>query len=227
MIMHGIVDHAGTLQARGHYNWIPLPTPQVEKEGEPPLLPPQPKVTSTSKIQAQITSMPGQSAFHMEHEHNGPDYSLSLKGVNVNPFDRPSSPSYFSSTTGIFSASLLHSISKSWALGLETTLQKPYPDSQELSTSYSMRWAPEPSSSTPLPLPPTLTEGTQSPYMPISPTDPVQVFTTTWSPSSGMLHSSYWRRLNQRLEFVTELQMLLTPSSSGGPGRREGTFNCS
>ena len=35
--------------------------------------------------------------------------------------------------------------------------------------------------------PPGIPEGMPSPYMPISPKDPTQVFTTTFSPSTGKL----------------------------------------
>lgn len=57
--MHGQVDHSGNLMARGHYNWVAIPQPEMPKieEGEQPVMPvmpEQPKITSTSKLQAQL-----------------------------------------------------------------------------------------------------------------------------------------------------------------------------
>jgi mitochondrial import receptor subunit TOM40 len=134
----------------------------------------------------------------------------------MNAFDSPLDPKNFSSVTGLFSASILHSVSSSFALGAEWNLQKPNASIQESAITYAVRWAPPPIGE--LPLPSTLPPGAPSPYMPINPKAPTQIFTSTFAPDSGMLHSSYWRRLNQRLEMVTELQMLLAPT------RREGLF---
>ena len=218
-VLHGLVDHTGGLQARGHYNWIPVVQPELAADGTS-TAPEIPPFSSTSKIQAQLTSRPGQNVVHLEHEFNGEDFSVAFKGANVNPLDAaPSNKPSSSSVTGTFSASYLQSISRSLALGAEWTLQKPYPDVQEFGTAYSLRYAPPPSI---LPPPPSLPNGAQAPYQPVNPRDPTQVFTTTYTPAAGMIHSSYWRRLNQRLEVVAELQMLMMPKTRGEPGRREG-----
>ncbi|KAI8892533.1 eukaryotic porin-domain-containing protein [Globomyces pollinis-pini] len=221
MIMHGLVDNNGTLQARGHYNWIDLPQPAFPAHEDGPIVPnaeDAPKVQSTSKLQAQLTTQPGQSAIVLEHDHQGIDYSISAKAVNANPFDVPSTSSPGTPTiTGVFSLNYLQSISKSFSLGAEWTLQRPYPDMSESATSFALRYAPP---AQVLPKPTSLPDSiTESPYMPINPSDPTEVATATYSPSSGMAHLSYWRRLNQRLEVGSELQMLLTPQSKGA--RRE------
>ncbi|KAJ3044665.1 translocase of outer mitochondrial membrane [Rhizophlyctis rosea] len=62
----------------------------------------------------------------------------------------------------------------------------------------------------------------QSPFPPVNPRDPTQVFTTTFAPASGLLHTTYWRRLNQRLEVCAELQALISKGGRMGDGRREG-----
>ncbi|KAJ3257712.1 translocase of outer mitochondrial membrane [Boothiomyces macroporosus] len=209
MALHGMVDGQGNLRARGQYNWIE----QTEEQQEQ-------KFSSISKIQAQLATNSPQSAVVLEQEITGKDYSISLKAVNANPADVP--PSWAPgqpSVTGIFSASYLQSITKSIALGVEWTLQRPYPDTIEPATSFAFRYAPPPSA---LPLPTTLPAGsTESPYQPVNPKDPTEIFTATYVPAAGMLHSSYWRKLNQRLEVGTEIQCLLTPFSKGEPGRRE------
>lgn len=230
--MHGLIDHSGSLQARAQYNWIPVPAQPTPENGETSHIegasdpaaqqqaPVQPRISSISKLQSQINStMQQHNVFSLEHEHNGSDYSLSFKAVNMNPFDKPVGKN-FSSVTGIFSASYLQSITRSLAIGTEFIMQRQDPSASEKNQTYCIRWAPPPS---PLPLPPSVPEGTPSPFMPVSPKDPTQVFTATWAPGSGLLHSTYWRRLNQRLEVVAELQMLLTGASRAGePGRREG-----
>ncbi len=197
-----------------------MPSAESQPQSVEGQQPEQPKITSTSKLQAQVTQNPAHNMVILEHEYNGEDFSVCLKGVNVNPFDVPSQSSKaFSSVTGIFSASYLQSVSKNLALGVEWTVSRPQPTISETASSFALRWAPPAS---PLPAPLSLPEGAQSPYMPINPKDPTQVFTSSFAPSSGMLHSTYWRRLNQRLEVTAELQMLLMPSSAGRPGRREG-----
>ena len=83
------------------------------------------------------------------------------------------------------------------------------------SVTYALKYAP--SSSEILP-PPILPEGMPSPYMPVNPKDPSEALTISLSPSTGLLHSSYWKKINQRLEVATEVQLLADQAS----GRREG-----
>ena len=194
VIMHGSIDNTNTLQMRGHYNWNPK---------------------NVSKVQAQLSTRVGMSAVHLEHEMLGSDYSVGLKMVNPNPFDAiiDGKPSL----TGVFSISYMQSVTKHLALGLEHTIQKPYPNSNERSTAFGLRYA----NYGELPLPLSLPPGAQSPYMPINAEDPIDLFTITWQPASNILHTSYWKRLNQRLEVGCDLQMLLTPSTKE-MGRRDG-----
>ena len=214
VILHGSVDNSGTLQARGHYNWIPtLANSNPEDEQK------KPKTSSTSKLQAQLSSRPGMSAVHLEHEHVGLDYAIGVKAANANPFDTPSPKNPGTpSLTGVFSLSYLQSITQHWAIGAEYTVQKPYPNAHEASTAFGARYA----NYQELPLPLSLPPGAQSPYMPINPEDPTELYTCTFSPASSILHASYWRRLNQRFEVAADVQMLLTASSSKEMGRREG-----
>ena len=207
LILHGSVDNSGTLQARANYNWI-------VGEGEK-----KPKTSSTSKMQAQLSGRPGMSAVHLEHEHIGLDYSVNVKAANANPFDLPNKQGT-PSLTGIFSLGLMQSLTSNLAVGLEHTLQRPYPNSSESSTAIGFRYA----NYGELPLPLSLPPGAQSPYMPINPEDPVELFSGTWTPSSSILHASYWRRLNQRFEVAADIQMLLTRTSSKELGRREGVI---
>lgn len=137
--MHGQIDNSGTLQARANYNWIELPTPQHEIGHEQAQ---QPKITSTSKLQAQLSRKPGGSMVVLEHEYQGLDYNVSLKTQNMNPLDKaPSySPASSPSVTGTFSVSYLQAISKSLSLGAEWSLTRPYPDLSEAATALALRY---------------------------------------------------------------------------------------
>ncbi|OAJ44581.1 hypothetical protein, variant [Batrachochytrium dendrobatidis JEL423] len=234
----GQVDHEGSVSARGQYNWIPLPSPPQPPLHEhanstehptPPVMPEMPKITSTSKLQALLSAQGANNMIQLEHDHHDLDWSLNAKCSNANLIDsRPSwstkpESTFETSITGTYTLSYLQSISKSIALGAELTYQRPTPDLEDPSLAFAFRYAPPPSVlPTPLSVPP----GAPSPYMPINPKDPTQVFTATWMPSVGVFSSTYWRRINQRLEVGSELQLLMTPSTLRAgdrtPGRREG-----
>ncbi|KAJ1342767.1 hypothetical protein BSLG_002671 [Batrachochytrium salamandrivorans] len=236
----GQVDHDGSVSARGQYNWIPLPSPpqpslhDAANSMDPaptPVLPEMPKVTSTSKFQALFGAQPANNMVQLEHDHHDLDWSLNAKCVNANLIDAQPSwskshkNSGATSVTGTYTLSYLQSLSTSIALGAELTYQRATPDLEEPSMAFAMRYAPPPSE---LPTPLAIPAGTPSPFMPVNPKDPTQVFTTTWMPNVGVLNATYWRRINQRLEVGSELQLLMTPALSRGgqaaatPGRREG-----
>jgi mitochondrial import receptor subunit TOM40 len=216
MILHGQVSQEGVLQARGHYNWIPTVTPKPNPDGIP--APKEFAVQSTTKMQAQLSSNPQQNVVIVEHEHLGENYSLGLKSQNANPVDKPTSFGKGSTTTGTFSAGYLQQITNRLALGAEFTYSRPFPDLEETSVAYGLKFTNVEELPKPLSLPP----GAPSPYMPINPSDPTSVFTMTYTPASAMLHSSFWKRINQRFEVVSEVQMLIQPNQGKEYGRREG-----
>ncbi|TPX31497.1 hypothetical protein SmJEL517_g05192 [Synchytrium microbalum] len=239
--MHGQVDSDGNLQARANYSWLqpseaPAPPPvQAPKPGEPqqtqpppPPAPPSKAPTSTTKLQMQFSSM--QNMLQIEHEHVGSDWSLNVKAINPNPIDVP--PSYLlatppvgrkthpSSITGIYAASYLQSITSSLAVGGEFLYQRPNPDVEEPALTLAIRYAPLPTSA--VPPPPVLPAGFPSPYQPVNPNDPTEVLTATYQPSNGLLHTSYYKKINQRLEVAAELQLLITMGSARSEGVRQG-----
>ncbi len=59
-----------------------------------------------------------------------------------------------------------------------------------------------------------------SPFPPVNPKDPTQIYTSTFTPATGLLHLSYYRRLNTRHECSLSLQTLTTSQQKGA--RREG-----
>lgn len=151
----------------------------------------------------------------LEHDYVGSDFSLNLKMVNPNPIDVPPSfqkgkpqhglaKLYNSSFTGIFVASYLQSVTQNLALGGEFLLQKPTPEMEEQTVSIVAKYSGKPPVKD-VPPPP--------PGMP--PYDPAYTLTATYQPAAGILHASYYHRLNQRAELGSEIQALF------GGGRRE------
>ena len=93
-LLHGMVDTNGVFQGKYHFNW----TERL-----------------VNRLQAQISKQPGQSMIQVETEYNGPDYTANFKAINPNIADAAS---------GIYTASLLHSLSKNLSAGLEFIGQK-------------------------------------------------------------------------------------------------------
>lgn len=233
LMMHGNVDDKGSLTSRLHYSWTPPPVPQqpphdptkAPHEQPPPVPPEVNRIGTTSKVQLSLQGQ--QNMIQVEHDIVGPDWSAVLRAVNPNPVDSPitwkhsTQPSF----TGIFQAGYLKSISKSIAIGAELTYERPLPDVESSSITYAFKWSPP---SQPLAAPSSLPPGFPSPFPPVNPKDSTEVLTATYTPSNGLVHASYWRKINQRLEVGTEAQLLVekaNPENPGGFGRREGIAN--
>lgn len=126
----------------------------------------------TTKLQSMISNQPGQSMVQFEADWIGNGgTSLNLKAINPNPTDG----------NGIFTASLLQSLSKSLALGAEIITQK-VPDSTsiEQGINLGMKWK--------------LKENS--------------VFTATLQQFVA-LQTSYHHRVSDKVELASELQLLL------------------
>ena len=256
VLLHGMVDHAGNLQARANYSWYPAnegaaaghevlgesATSEIvdssdsvkgtskeasvgdeatEKDLGAAAATFESKISSVSKMQAQIGKDLNQSVVSLEHDYQGPGFSLNFKAINANPFDRAGAkqPANSTSTTGIFSASYLQALTNNISIGAELVHQHPFPDTTENSINYSIRYAPAPAKLEP---PPSFPADLPVPFLHVDPKDPTQIFTSTYSPNSGVLQSTYWRKINPRLEMASELQMLMTPASGSAQGRRGG-----
>ncbi|KXS17980.1 hypothetical protein M427DRAFT_54199 [Gonapodya prolifera JEL478] len=226
-LLRGQIDSDGVLQAIGHYFWIKSPMMAPSEPGSPEQQQqPQPKVQSTSKATAQIVppDSQGNSMLNLEHDYVGSDFAASLKLINPNPIDaapqyaggmgrrlsgKNPQPLWGSSFTGVFVLQYLQSVSKNLALGGEYVLQRIQPEMEDSVFTIVAKYQGKPSVVRQPPPPP--------PGMPpLMPLDPVYTWTTTFQPSSGVMHTSYHHKLNQRLELAAELQALF------GGGRREG-----
>lgn len=93
-LLHGLVDTNGIFQGKYHYNV----TPQA-----------------TVKMQAQLAKQPGQSMAQAEWDWQGADCSLNFKAIN---------PDVADGASGIYTASILQSLSKHLSTGLEVIGQR-------------------------------------------------------------------------------------------------------
>ncbi|KAI0362350.1 hypothetical protein OH77DRAFT_1584773 [Trametes cingulata] len=109
LFMHGNVDHDGNLSARFNQGW---------------------SANNVSKVQAQLSTQPGQSYLQMEQDYQGSDYSLNAKAVNVSPAD----------LSGIYMGSYLQSVTKNLALGVETILQQQAPGLSDVGAAYLAKY---------------------------------------------------------------------------------------
>lgn len=242
--LQGQVSSEGNVSARLNYNWFSTPLPALPSL-EPvaagsdaqsaPLtasdsMGSSAKPSGTTKVQAQLAPAGAQSMLTIEHEHIGKDFNFSLKTVNPNPIDvgpvyagdKSTSGHNKRSTTGVYVAQFVQSITPSWAAGAEYVYQHPLPEVEESSLALALRYAPLPSK--PLPPVPALPAGMPSPYHPVSPYEPQETFAATWQPSSGIAQLSFYKKVNQRLEVGSELQFFATRSNKQSRefGRREG-----
>ncbi|KAJ3228156.1 translocase of outer mitochondrial membrane [Clydaea vesicula] len=224
--LSGQLDSKWNLQARAHYNWYlekALKPDSVKPDGSDVPVSQLPKPSIKTKVDCSLPTVEGHPPMiALEHEHIGQDYSVALKAINPNPFNSP--PSYNlksknSTITGMYTLSYLQSVSKNLTLGGEFLYQRPTPDQEEPSFNLVGRYIPNPVE---LPIPSTVPLGSTSPFPLVNPLDPTEIYTASFSPNSGMLHCSYFKKVNQRLDVCCELQSLLTPGIGGSFGRREG-----
>ena len=117
-VIGGQVDHAGTLQGKICYNWIPIPVPSHNPEA-PKVA--SPEVTSTTKFQGQTQLGSSQKILIFEHEHLDRDFSISLRATNPDLFSK-GSKQVLSMIPETYSIGFLQSISPSLIVGGEMSL---------------------------------------------------------------------------------------------------------
>ncbi|CAG7855153.1 SubName: Full=Probable TOM40-mitochondrial import receptor (MOM38) {ECO:0000313/EMBL:CCA68912.1} [Serendipita indica DSM 11827] len=121
---------------------------------------------------ASLGSAPDRSFLQLEHENSGVDYCLNLKAINPSPIDG----------SGIYSASLLQSVSKRLALGIETNFQSA-PDGSDTLTTWHAKYT-----------------GRQNDWI-----------ATASFHTLGLLQASYWHKLSPQVEVAADLQLIATP----------------
>lgn len=149
-LLHGMVDTNGVFQGKYHYT-------VTER--------------ATLKGQAQVSKQPGQSMAQMEYDWQGADCAINFKAINPDVADGGS---------GIYTASLLQSLSKHLSAGLEVvgqkaTVQEPLDFGYNVAARYAT---------------------------------PVWIAAVNVQQMVA-LQASYFHKVSERVELATELQMLL------------------
>ncbi|TXT13671.1 hypothetical protein VHUM_01038 [Vanrija humicola] len=161
-----------------------------------------------TKVQAQLSSSPGQTMCQFEHDHIGPHYSLNLKTINPSIADG----------NGLYFVSLLHSLSSRLALGFETIIQRSSPTEIIPATSYLLKYTSSPDAATKaLSLLPPSTPGAAAPQAP---------FTPSWAATaqlqpSGNIQATYFHKLSDKVDVAVDLQTMFQPASFMGPAKRD------
>lgn len=106
----------------------------------------------------------------LEHDYQGQDYSLNAKAVNPWPSD----------LTGIYIGSYLQSLTRNFALGVESIYQRPSPGLSELSISYLAK---------------------------VTATQKNWIATAQIQPA-GILQATYWQKLSEKVEVAADLQLI-------------------
>ncbi|KAI0341769.1 mitochondrial import receptor subunit TOM40 [Trametopsis cervina] len=148
----------------------------------------------SSKAQMQLTSTPGHSMIQMEHDISGSDFSVNLRAVNPSPVDG----------TGIYTGSVLQSVTKHLALGVEGIWQKPHPDHSELGLQYYAKYVGGPGLNVD-------NEPSATPGAPPSQyKDGTWIATASVQPSSSV-QTTYWHKLSDKLEVAADLMVINVP----------------
>ncbi|THG99207.1 hypothetical protein EW026_g3089 [Hermanssonia centrifuga] len=154
VLLQGGMDHDGNLNARFNQAWA------KDK-------------TNVTKMQASLT--PGHNMLQLEHEYQGQDYSLNIKGMNPSPID----------STGIYIGSILQSLTKNLALGVEAIYQRPQPDVSEMAASYVAKY---------------------------TSSNKDWIATTQMQPSQGVLQATYWQKFGEKVEVAADLMLIAAPT---------------
>ncbi len=111
----------------------------------------------------------------LEHEYQGQDYSLNIKGMNPSPID----------STGIYIGSIIQSLTKNLALGVEAIYQRPQPDVSEMAASYVAKY---------------------------TSSNKDWIATTQMQPSQGVLQATYWQKFGEKVEVAADLMLIAAPT---------------
>lgn len=123
-----------------------------------------------SKAQAQLAAAGGQSFVQLEHDFQGIDHSVNIKAINPQPTD----------ATGIYTFNFLQSLTRNFALGLETVWMRQSVDMSEATTGYVAKWT----------------------------SDARDAIATLQLQGSGVAQATYWQRLAEKVEAAVDLQCI-------------------
>ncbi|CDZ97294.1 Translocase of outer mitochondrial membrane complex, subunit TOM40 [Phaffia rhodozyma] len=152
---------------------------------------------SVTKMQAQLSPIPGHSMVQLEQEFSLPGETLTLKAINPSLTDG----------TGIYITSLLGAVTPRLSLGFETILQKPTPEISQSVTSLLAKWTSVLTPGNPIPTPMAPT-GTPAFH---------EWTATVQAQMAGIVSATYHHRLSDKVDVGADLNVVMAG------GRREAT----
>lgn len=123
-----------------------------------------------SKVQAQLAPVEGGSFVQLEQDYQGLDNAANVKALNPSPTDG----------AGIYVANYIQSLTRNFALGVETIYQRQSAEAQESMMGYLAKWT----------------------------SDSRDAIATAQWQAQGMLGCTYWQRLSDRVEAAADLQVI-------------------
>lgn len=123
-----------------------------------------------SKAQGQLTLQPGGSFVQLEHDYQGIDHAANFKCLNPSPTDG----------SGIYIGNYIQSLTRNFALGLETIYQRQSADQQEAGMGYLAKYTSNSGDS----------------------------IATAQYQGQGILSATYWQRLSDKVEAAADLQII-------------------
>jgi mitochondrial import receptor subunit TOM40 len=124
-----------------------------------------------SKIQANLTQQPSGNFIQLEHDYHGLDHAANVKALNPSPIDG----------SGIYIANYIQSLTRNFAVGLETVYQRQSADAQEAMMGYMAKWT----------------------------SDDRTAIGTIQAQGQGVVNATYWQRLSDKVDVAGDLQIIL------------------
>lgn len=124
-----------------------------------------------SKVQGQLTPSEQGSFVQLEHDYHGLDHAANFKCLNPSPTDG----------SGVYIVNYLQSLTRNFALGLETIYQRQGADVQDAVMGYMGKWT----------------------------SDNRDVIATAQLQGQGVFNATYWQKLNEKVDVAADLQVVL------------------
>lgn len=124
----------------------------------------------TSKVQGNLTKGTQGSFVQLEHDYKGLDHAANFKTLNPSPTDG----------SGIYIVNYIQSLTKNFALGLETIYQRQTADTQDAMVGYMGKW---------------------------TSTDRNSIASFQFQ-SQGVLNATYWQRLTDKVDVAGDFNLI-------------------
>lgn len=192
VLLQGGIDNEGNLNGRLNKQWSAGNVSKVQLQVCSALdlgL----RAVSCVNSPMQLTGTPGHSMIQLEHDVQASDFSVNVRAMNPSPVDG----------TGIYTGSILQSVTKHLAVGVEGIWQRPHPEQSEFGLQYYAKYVGGPPrgerSTEPGPA------GPAGGYK-----DGTWIATASIQPQSSV-QTTYWQKLSDKLEVAADLMVINVP----------------